>query len=97
MRPVVVEAAERLLGYGRIRGKVVRAGILIVGSLRWDEKSGRPAWHRLRLDMDRAAYPSGKARRTSAFRQYPCGRGDPTGGARIGRAFCRFSPKDGTG
>jgi len=36
--------------------------------------------------------PSSKAQLPSAFRQYPCERGDPTGGSRIDRALCLFLP-----
>lgn len=51
-----VGAAERLPDYGRITGKVMRAGILIVGSLLWDEESERPPWRQSRLVMDRAVH-----------------------------------------
>lgn len=34
----------------------MRAGILIIGSLLWDEESGRPEWRQSRLVMDRAVH-----------------------------------------
>jgi hypothetical protein len=64
----------------------MRAGILIIGSLLWDEESGRPEWRQSRLDMDCAVhvkvpirYGRRSTKRGKTFTMTFAGDGDPSG------------------
>ena len=77
----------------------MRAGILIVGSLLWDEKPGRPAWRQSRLVMERAVrvkvpirYGRLSKKRGKTFTMTFAADGDPSGQGVL--VPCRASPSN---